>query len=195
MAALNANDYSAASADSIASAETKTAAEINTTAKTTAPKTSIGETAARKVLSDWKGKHVVDACNAATQIGLIYAGGVLHSKPGQRHFEIWLRCTIDQARQLVGGQRSVSNGRSAVISTTEIRDRYVPVAANDNTKDDTIDAETLLGMDFAPLEYVIPGYVVEGTDGAGRKAEARQMLVGLRRRHSGCDRWQGHGFG
>jgi RecA-family ATPase len=29
-------------------------------------------------------------------------------------------------------------------------------------EDDTIDAETLLGMDFPPLEYVIPGYVVEG---------------------------------
>jgi RecA-family ATPase len=28
--------------------------------------------------------------------------------------------------------------------------------------DDSIDAETLLGMDFPPLEYVIPGYVVEG---------------------------------
>jgi RecA-family ATPase len=28
--------------------------------------------------------------------------------------------------------------------------------------DDSIDAETLLGMDFPPLEYVIPGYIVEG---------------------------------
>jgi RecA-family ATPase len=44
-----------------------------------------------------------------------------------------------------------------------------PVAANDNTKDDTINAETLLGMDFAPLEYVIPGYVVEGHTVLGGK--------------------------
>jgi AAA domain len=48
------------------------------------------------------------------------------------------------------------------------------LAANDNTAeprlaantvviaDDSINAETLLGMDFPPLEYVIPGYVVEG---------------------------------
>jgi RecA-family ATPase len=42
-------------------------------------------------------------------------------------------------------------------------------AANDNTKDDTINAETLLGMDFAPLEYVIPGYVVEGLTVLGGK--------------------------
>lgn len=29
-------------------------------------------------------------------------------------------------------------------------------------QDDSIDAETLLGREFPPLEYVIPGYVVEG---------------------------------
>ena len=40
--------------------------------------------------------------------------------------------------------------------------QWFPVAADDNTKDDSINAETLLGMDFAPLEYDIPGYVVEG---------------------------------
>ena len=35
--------------------------------------------------------------------------------------------------------------------------------------DDTINAETLLGMDFPPLEYVIPGYVVEGLTVLGGK--------------------------
>jgi hypothetical protein len=35
-------------------------------------------------------------------------------------------------------------------------------AINRVVSDDSIDAETLLGMDFPPLEYVIPGYVVEG---------------------------------
>jgi hypothetical protein len=35
--------------------------------------------------------------------------------------------------------------------------------------DDSIDAETLLGMDFPPLEYVIPGYVVEGLTVLGGK--------------------------
>jgi hypothetical protein len=48
-------------------------------------------------------------------------------------------------------------------------------AANDNkeskpsAEDDTIDAETLLGMDFPPLSYVIPGYVVEGLTILGGK--------------------------
>jgi hypothetical protein len=66
------------------------------------------------------------------------------------------------------------NGSSAVINPTRLKERFsaaaasdrkaMPLAnpANDNTKDDTINAETLLGMNFAPLEHVIPGYVVEG---------------------------------
>lgn len=49
------------------------------------------------------------------------------------------------------------------------------VAANDNKNtaaviaDDTIDAETLLGKTFPPLEYIIPGYVVEGLTVLGGK--------------------------
>ncbi len=45
------------------------------------------------------------------------------------------------------------------------------VAANDNTApdDDTIDADTLLGMDFPALAYVVPGYVVEGLTVLGGK--------------------------
>jgi hypothetical protein len=61
------------------------------------------------------------------------------------------------------------NGRSTVVSAAQLRERFFPVAANDNTKDDSINAETLLGMDFAPLEYVIPGYVVEGLTVLGGK--------------------------
>lgn len=36
------------------------------------------------------------------------------------------------------------------------------VAANDNKPDVSIDAETLLGMDFPPVDYVVQDYVVEG---------------------------------
>jgi hypothetical protein len=46
-------------------------------------------------------------------------------------------------------------------------------AANDNEpadpEDDTIDADTLMGMDFAPLNFVIPAYVVEGLTVLGGK--------------------------
>lgn len=49
---------------------------------------------------------------------------------------------------------------------------YAGVPANDNgtsREDDTVDAETLLGMEFRPLDYVIPGYVVEGLTVLGGK--------------------------
>lgn len=61
------------------------------------------------------------------------------------------------------------SGRSSLATTSDLHERFCSVAANDNTKDDSIDAETLLGMDFAPLEYVIPGYVVEGLTVLGGK--------------------------
>jgi RecA-family ATPase len=54
------------------------------------------------------------------------------------------------------------SGRSSLVTIDDLLAQWLPFAANDNTKDDSINAETLLGMDFAPLEYVIPGYVVEG---------------------------------
>jgi len=43
-----------------------------------------------------------------------------------------------------------------------VKDGAAAAAINRVVSDDSIDAETLLGMDFPPLEYVIPGYVVEG---------------------------------
>jgi RecA-family ATPase len=57
------------------------------------------------------------------------------------------------------------SGRGAFLQM--VKEMAKPI--NDNAKDDTINAETLLGMDFAPLEYVIPGYVVEGLTVLGGK--------------------------
>jgi RecA-family ATPase len=61
------------------------------------------------------------------------------------------------------------SGRSSLATTADLHERFCSIAANDNSKDDSINAETLLGMDFAPLEYVIPGYVVEGLTVLGGK--------------------------
>jgi hypothetical protein len=47
---------------------------VSSVSVATKPKNSIGETYARKVLSDWQGNHVADACIAATQLGLILSG-------------------------------------------------------------------------------------------------------------------------
>jgi hypothetical protein len=97
---------------------------------TAKPKNSFGETYARKVLSDWKGTHVADAIIAATQLGLIHSGGALKD---ERAREI-LREEFD-SRKIDDVNWSVvieafRNGRSSVISSTQLRERYYP--ANDN---------------------------------------------------------------
>jgi RecA-family ATPase len=64
------------------------------------------------------------------------------------------------------------SGRSSLATTADLHERFCSVgavAANDNSKGDTINAEILLGMDFAPLEYIIPGYIVEGLTVLGGK--------------------------
>jgi hypothetical protein len=40
--------------------------------------------------------------------------------------------------------------------------RHKPAGDQADAEDDTIDANTLLGMTFDPIKFVIPGYVVEG---------------------------------
>jgi hypothetical protein len=47
--------------------------------------------------------------------------------------------------------------------------QFPPGVLNNAAQDDSVDAETLLGMEFAPLEYVIPGYIVEGLTVLGGK--------------------------
>jgi hypothetical protein len=98
----------------------------------TKPKNSPGETFARKVLSDWKGTHVADACIAATQLGLIHSGGGF----GDERARQILREEFD-SRKINDVNWSVvieafRNGRSAVISPAELRERYYPAGANDN---------------------------------------------------------------
>jgi hypothetical protein len=98
----------------------------------TKPKNSPGETFARKVLSDWKGTHVADACIAATQLGLIHSGGGF----GDERARQILREEFD-SRKINDVNWSVvieafRNGRSAVISPAELRERYYPAEANDN---------------------------------------------------------------
>jgi AAA domain len=98
----------------------------------TKPKNSIGETYTRKVLSDWKGNHVADACIAATQIGLIHSSSLLgyeRSKEILRE-EFDFRKVDDVNWSVVN--EAFQNGRSAVISPTEIRKRFSFAVANDN---------------------------------------------------------------
>lgn len=131
----------------------------------------MGEIAATRIIANWKGDFVADACIAATQIGLLQSGNMLGY---DRAINI-LRLNFDARR--VGDihwstvYQSFQNGRATVISNIELRKQFLPVAANDNKspEDDSIDAETLLGMNFPELAYVIPRYVVEGLTILGGK--------------------------
>jgi len=94
---------------------------------------SIAESYGRKILSDWRGTHVADACIAATQIGLVHSGGAMGYyrakdllKKGFEDHGVddihW--STVNDAFQ---------NGRSAVNNPSELRARFFPpAAANDN---------------------------------------------------------------
>src|SRR6476469_1653375 len=96
------------------------------------PKNSIGETYARNVLSKWTGDHVADACTAATHLGLIHSGGALGYK---RTKEILLDefnfRKVDDVNWSVVNE-AFQNGRSAVISSSELKDRFSFAPANDN---------------------------------------------------------------
>jgi len=98
----------------------------------TKPMNSIGETCARKVLSDWQGTHVADACIAATQIGLIHSGGVL----GYERAKTILREEFDSRKVDDVNWSTVNeafqNGRGSVVSAAQIKERFYPRAVNDN---------------------------------------------------------------
>lgn len=54
-----------------------------------------------------------------------------------------------------------------------------PVAANDNHRFSAVDAETLLGMKFAPVKWVIPGFVTEGLTILGGRPKLGKSWLSL----------------
>jgi AAA domain len=93
-----------------------------------------GEAAALIILSKWKGDHVADACIAATQIGLLHSGGLLSYNRAKDILKS--NCdvrSVDEVNWSVVNE-AFQNGRSAVISTAELKKRYPPVPANDNDR-------------------------------------------------------------
>ena len=128
--------------------------------------TTPGHKAASKVISEWKGSRWHVATNAATQIGTIANSGLIKGDIAKRLIEIHFGINKVDQKHRPKVDAAFETGFSTPTTEQEIIDLYL-TAANDNkvggsTKDDSIDAETLLGMDFPPLEYVIPGYLVEG---------------------------------
>jgi AAA domain len=133
------------------------------------PKNDKNALALKKINDTWKGKSLQAARTAAFEIGMLNAGGMLaYNKADdfwRRGFEVRL---VDE-KWWSTVHEAFQSGRSSLVTMDDLLEQYFPVVANDNTKDDTINAEKLLGMDFAPLEYIIPGYIVEGLTVLGGK--------------------------
>jgi hypothetical protein len=100
---------------------------------------------------------------------LSHAAFVIGKLVGDDRFpRLWAESRLRKA----AGKASYSDNYEAGIVSGAISDgleagqkQHKPEAANDNYRDaddDTIDAETLLGMTFPPIKYVIDGYLVEG---------------------------------
>jgi RecA-family ATPase len=121
-----------------------------------------GQIVLNRIGNEWKGNGLTAAKNAAFEVGKLVAGGMLaHYRADdfwKRRFEVQL---IDE-KWWSTVHEAFQSGRSSLVTIDDLLAQWFPVAANDNNKDDSINAETLLGMNFAPLEYVVPGYVVEG---------------------------------
>lgn len=66
------------------------------------------------------------------------------------------------------------------LSNTGALRAAAPRPANDNIKPmHGVDAETLLGMEFAPVKYVIPGYVAEGLTILGGRPKLGKSWLAL----------------
>jgi hypothetical protein len=98
----------------------------------TKTKTPMGEIAATRINSAWKGNFVGDACIAATQIGLLQSGNML----GYHRAVNILRLNFEANRlddiHWSSVYQAFQNGRSTVISNLELRKRYLASATNDN---------------------------------------------------------------
>jgi hypothetical protein len=129
--------------------------------------------ALKKINDAWKGNTVSAATAAARDIGMLVAACMLPYDKAKDNVLRGFEVRLVNEKWWSTMYEAFESGRSSLATTLDMHERFCTVAANDNTKDDTIDAETLLGMDFEPLEYVIPGYVVEGLTVLGGKPHDR----------------------
>jgi hypothetical protein len=104
------------------------------------PKNDKNTLALKRINDAWKGNSVSAATAAALDIGMLVAGcmvpyekakdNVLRGFEVRRVDEKWWS-TVYEAFQ---------SGRSSLATTADLHERFCSIPANDNTKDDTIDA-------------------------------------------------------
>lgn len=87
----------------------------------------------------------------------------------------------DWLRDRVGGGARVDTAPPVahVALLAKHKAGTVPVAANDNDRFASVDADTLLGMTFSPVKYVVPGYIAEGLTLLGGRPKLGKSWLGL----------------
>jgi len=91
----------------------------------------MGEIVATRIISDWKGTFIADACVAATQIGLLQSGNMLAIDRAKNILRLNFEAKEIDDIHWSTFYDAFQNGRSTVVSNIELRKRYLP-APNDN---------------------------------------------------------------
>lgn len=135
------------------------------------PKDNTGEIQARSIFATWKATRNKDAGlnNASYQLGQLAGAGLLKYSRAVHLLREQMKLLAYPDHEYAGARESLELGRSKGIAVEDIPDGTCSKIDKPNLTDDTVDAETLLGMDFPPLNYIIPGYVVEGLTVLGGK--------------------------
>jgi hypothetical protein len=77
------------------------------------------------------------------------------------------------------GKRGSAFVSGDVISFREDPGPRISIAANDNKASNIIDAQTLLGLEFPPINFVLPGYIAEGLTLLGGRPKLGKSWMAL----------------
>lgn len=90
----------------------------------------------------------------------------------------WL--AADQAKRRVREALDIPTGADLHKLYRQVDSVFTPKPANDNNEHSAfVDAQTLLGLEFEPIKYVIPGYVAEGLTILGGRPKLGKSWLAL----------------
>jgi hypothetical protein len=95
-------------------------------------RTPMGEIAATQIISKWKGDFVADAWIAAAQLGLLQSGNMLSLDRAKQILKLNFEANKVADTHWSTVYQMFQSGRGEVTANIELRNRYLPVASNDN---------------------------------------------------------------
>jgi hypothetical protein len=118
----------------------------------------------QQLLKGWAGRDIAALQAVSLAVGRLVAKSIVSAEHAREKIEL--------NAEVRGYHKLYDRKLISDCIECSLKSGQYSQAANDNERsqeDDTIDAETLLGMEFAELSYVIPRYVVEGLTVLGGK--------------------------